>query len=101
MNHDSNNNARLPMTRKRFEKSQNTYAFQNRTLAACETWGGPFQSVAELTNAIEKADDKLKQKCVKTEITYYKLILMSEFFVNKQLFRVNGIDYEAKLANLK
>ena len=49
----------------------------------------------------EKADDNLKQKCVKNEITYYKLTLMSEFFVNKQLFRVNGIDYEAKLANLK
>ena len=79
----------------------NTYAFQNRTLAACKTWGGPFQSVAELTNALENADDILKQKCVKNEITYYKLTHLSEFLVNKQLFRVNGIEFEAKLANLK
>lgn len=86
---------------KKFEKSQNTYAYQNRVLAACKTWGGPFQSVAELTTALENADDNLKQKCVTNEITYYRLTHMSEFIVNKQLFRVRGIDHETKLANLK
>ena len=37
---------------KKYQKAQNTYAYQNRVLAACKTWGGPCQSVEELNAAL-------------------------------------------------
>ena len=83
---------------KKYRKAQNTYAYQNRVLAACKTWGGPCQSVDELNAALLRADNEAK--CITQEITYYKLTHMSEFSANRQLFRVRGISNEEKLENL-
>ena len=83
---------------KKYQKAQNTYAYQNRVLAACKTWGGPCQSVAELNALLLQADNKVI--CFTQEITYYKLTHMSKFLANRQLFRVRGITYEEKLENL-
>ena len=65
---------------KKYQKAQNTYAYQNRVLAACKTWDGPCQSLEKLNAALLRADNEAN--CLTQEIMYYKLTHMSEFSAN-------------------
>ena len=43
---------------KKYQKAQNTYKYQNKVLAACETLDIPCQSVEEFNAALLRADNE-------------------------------------------
>ena len=57
---------------KKYQKAQNTYKYQNKVLAACETLCGPCQSVEEFNAALLRADNEANCLTPKKNM-YYKI----------------------------
>ena len=77
-------------------KKHSNYVY--RLLVSCKSWGGPVTTVEELDKILFE-NSNLREKIVRTELSYYKHMNKSEVIANPSFFKINKISHSERLIN--
>ena len=83
----------------KIEKGKNQAKYTQKCLQLCKGWKGPVTTIEELHNIL-KAFPDIKEKIVRTELTYYRDTHRSDAIQQPDMYKINSISHEERLMNL-